>query len=60
MGGAINLVTKKPSKELEGEIGYGFEAGKSSKTVGNNIPKKSSVTTIVGGDLCVRFGRHRK
>lgn len=37
MGGAINLVTKKPSKELEGEIGYGFEAGKSSKTVGNNI-----------------------
>ena len=37
MGGAINLVTKKPSKELEGEIGYGVETGKSSKTVGNNI-----------------------
>lgn len=37
MGGAINLITKKPSKELEGEIGYGFETGKSSKTVGNNV-----------------------
>ena len=30
------------------------------KTVSIFLPKKSSVTTIVGGDLCVRFGRHRK
>jgi len=37
MGGAINLITKKPSKELEGEIGYGVESGKSSKTIGNNV-----------------------
>ncbi len=37
MGGAINLVTKKPSKELEGEIGYGVESGKSGKTIGNNV-----------------------
>ena len=37
MGGAINLITKKPSKELEGEIGYGVESGKSGKTIGNNV-----------------------
>ena len=37
MGGAINLITKKPTKELEGSIGYGFETGKNAKTYGNNI-----------------------
>ena len=37
MGGAINLITKKPSKELEGSIGYGFETGKNAKTYGNNV-----------------------
>ncbi|QCD53385.1 TonB-dependent receptor plug domain-containing protein [Campylobacter sp. RM16192] len=37
MGGAINLVSKKPTKELEGSLGYGFETGKSSKTYGNNF-----------------------
>ena len=37
MGGAINLITKKPSKELEGNLGYGFETGRSGKTYGNNV-----------------------
>ena len=37
MGGAINLITKKPTKELEGSIGYGFETGKNAKTYGNNV-----------------------
>ncbi|WP_459829609.1 TonB-dependent receptor plug domain-containing protein [Campylobacter concisus] len=37
MGGAINLITKKPSKELEGSVGYGFETGKNAKTYGNNV-----------------------
>ncbi|ERJ25931.1 TonB-dependent receptor plug domain-containing protein [Campylobacter concisus] len=37
MGGAINLITKKPSKELEGSLGYGFETGKNAKTYGNNV-----------------------
>lgn len=35
MGGAINLVTKKPSKELEGTLGYGTHTGRSSKSFGN-------------------------
>lgn len=37
MGGAINLITKKPTKELEGSIGYGLETGKNAKTYGNNV-----------------------
>lgn len=37
MGGAINLISKKPTKEFESSIGYGVELGKSSKTIGNNI-----------------------
>ncbi len=37
MGGAINLITKKPSKEFEGSVGYGFETGKNAKTYGNNV-----------------------
>jgi len=37
MGGAINLITKRPTKELEGSIGYGFETGKNAKTYGNNV-----------------------
>ncbi|MGP1485510.1 MAG: TonB-dependent receptor plug domain-containing protein [Campylobacter sp.] len=37
MGGAINLITKKPMRELEGSIGYGFETGKNSHTAGNNV-----------------------
>jgi len=37
MGGAINLITKKPTKELEGSVGYGFETGRNSKTYGNNV-----------------------
>lgn len=37
MGGAINLITKKPTKELEGSVGYGFETGKNAKTYGNNV-----------------------
>ena len=37
MGGAINLITKKPTRELEGDIGYGFETGKNAKTYGNNV-----------------------
>ncbi|MCD8213171.1 MAG: TonB-dependent receptor [Campylobacter sp.] len=37
MGGAINLITRKPTRELEGNIGYGFETGKSSDTFGNNV-----------------------
>lgn len=37
MGGAINLITKKHTKELEGSVGYGFETGKNAKTYGNNI-----------------------
>ena len=37
MGGAINLISKKPTRELEGDIGYGFETGKNSKTYGNNV-----------------------
>lgn len=37
MGGATNLITKKPTKELEGSVGYGFETGRSGKTYGNNV-----------------------
>ena len=37
MGGAINLITKKFSKELEGSLGYGCETGKNAKTYGNNV-----------------------
>ena len=37
MGGAINLITKKPTKELEGSVGYGFETGRNAKTYGNNV-----------------------
>lgn len=37
MGGAINLITKKLTKELEVSVGYGFETGKNAKTYGNNI-----------------------
>ncbi|AUI65994.1 MULTISPECIES: TonB-dependent siderophore receptor [Glaesserella] len=37
MGGAINLISQKPTKALEGEIGYGFERGRSSGTFGNNL-----------------------
>lgn len=37
MGGAINLVSKKPSKELEGSVGYGFKFGKDSGTFGNDV-----------------------
>nr|WP_315049103.1 TonB-dependent receptor [uncultured Campylobacter sp.] len=37
MGGAINLITKKPSKELEGNVGYGLEFGKNKGTFGNNV-----------------------
>lgn len=37
MGGAINLVTKKPSRELEGEVGYGLKFGKNSGTFGNDV-----------------------
>ena len=29
MGGAINLISKKPTKPFEGSIGYGFSHGKS-------------------------------
>ena len=32
LGGAINLITQKPTKELEGTIGYGFSHGKSGNT----------------------------
>lgn len=32
MGGAVNLITKKPTKPLEGTIGYGFAHGKSGDT----------------------------
>lgn len=37
MGGAINLITKKPTKELEGSVDYGFEIGRNAKTYGNNV-----------------------
>ncbi|WP_172197284.1 TonB-dependent siderophore receptor [Campylobacter sp. RM16188] len=37
MGGAINLVSKKPTREFEGNIGYGIELGKSKDTFGNNV-----------------------
>ena len=32
LGGAVNLITQKPTKELEGSIGYGFSHGKSGNT----------------------------
>lgn len=32
LGGAVNLITQKPTKELEGTIGYGFSHGKSGNT----------------------------
>lgn len=32
LGGAVNLITQKPTKELEGAIGYGFSHGKSGNT----------------------------
>lgn len=35
MGGAVNLVTRKPSKDLEGNIGYGYQTGRSGHTAGN-------------------------
>lgn len=37
MGGAINLVSQKPTKPFEGSIGYGIERGKSNKTAGNAL-----------------------
>lgn len=37
MGGAVNLISKKPTKNIEGEFGYGFERGKDKGTFGNNI-----------------------
>lgn len=37
MGGAINLVTKKPTKAFEGSLDYGFESGRSARTMGNSI-----------------------
>ena len=37
MGGAINLVSKKPVKDFEGDVGYGIEFGRSGKTFGNNV-----------------------
>ncbi|OOF58274.1 TonB-dependent receptor plug domain-containing protein [Rodentibacter genomosp. 2] len=32
LGGAVNLVTQKPTKEFEGSIGYGFSHGRSGGT----------------------------
>ncbi|MDU8923810.1 TonB-dependent receptor [Pasteurellaceae bacterium LIM206] len=35
LGGAINLVSQKPTKEFEGTLGYGFQTGRSGHTAGN-------------------------
>ncbi|WP_439239307.1 TonB-dependent receptor plug domain-containing protein [Lonepinella sp. BR2919] len=35
MGGAVNLVTRKPTKALEGVIGYGYQTGRNSHTAVN-------------------------
>ena len=35
MGGAINLVSRKPSQPLEGVIGYGYQSGKNAHTATN-------------------------
>lgn len=35
LGGAINLVSRKPTKALEGSVGYGFQTGRSSHTATN-------------------------
>lgn len=35
MGGAVNLISKKPTKPFEGSIGYGFSHGKSGGTASN-------------------------
>ena len=37
MGGAINLITKRPTKEFEGSVGYGLKFGGDSGTFGNDI-----------------------
>lgn len=35
MGGAINLISRKPTKPLEGTLGYGFQKGRDAKTSTN-------------------------
>ena len=35
MGGAVNLISKKPTQPFEGSIGYGFSHGKSGGTATN-------------------------
>ena len=35
LGGAINLVTQKPSEAFEGTVGYGLQGGRSSDTLTN-------------------------
>ncbi|MGQ0286595.1 TonB-dependent receptor plug domain-containing protein [Pasteurellaceae bacterium 22721_9_1] len=37
LGGAINLVTQKPTKELEGTLGYQFQTGRNNKTASHNL-----------------------
>lgn len=56
MGGAINLISRKPSREFEGNIGYGFETGRSSDTLGNNLElnlgtRQEKFYTQIGGSF---------
>ncbi|MBN6061820.1 TonB-dependent receptor [Aggregatibacter actinomycetemcomitans] len=37
LGGAVNLITQKPTKPFEGTIGYGFAHGRSGSTGTNQI-----------------------
>ena len=45
MGGAINLVTRKPSEKLEGDVRLGVTSGDERKLAVNRLQPRSMVCT---------------
>jgi len=61
MGGAVNLVTRKPTKALEGTIGYGYQTGRNSHTAVNQTyfnlgTKQEKFYAQVSGSFAERQG----